>query len=192
MAIEFDCPGCGKNLKTGDDKAGRRTKCPQCGQPLTVPDGAASDDDYGAPPDRYEDDYDEYGEPRGGQYDDEHSDGYGDDYGAPPRRRSRKKPSGAGDQLANASMITGIISVMFSFVCCCSINVLVSTPTAIAAIVMGFMARSKAGPKDDSARTKSLAGIICGFAALAIVAAMVALIIIGLVAQPNQFNNFPN
>ena len=37
MTIEFSCPGCEKVLKTSDDKAGRRAKCPQCGEPITVP-----------------------------------------------------------------------------------------------------------------------------------------------------------
>lgn len=37
MTIEFSCPGCEKVLKTSEDKAGRRAKCPQCGEPITVP-----------------------------------------------------------------------------------------------------------------------------------------------------------
>ncbi|QDT90615.1 hypothetical protein [Gimesia algae] len=37
MTSEFSCPGCEKVLKTSDDKAGRRAKCPQCGEPITVP-----------------------------------------------------------------------------------------------------------------------------------------------------------
>ncbi|MCA9019138.1 MAG: hypothetical protein KDA74_03285, partial [Planctomycetaceae bacterium] len=37
MTIEFSCPGCERVLKTSDDKAGRRAKCPQCGEAVTVP-----------------------------------------------------------------------------------------------------------------------------------------------------------
>lgn len=37
MTIEFSCSHCDKVLKTSDDKAGRRAKCPQCGEPITVP-----------------------------------------------------------------------------------------------------------------------------------------------------------
>ncbi|MCA9019139.1 MAG: DUF975 family protein [Planctomycetaceae bacterium] len=37
MTIEFSCSHCNKVLKTSDDKAGRRAKCPQCGEPILVP-----------------------------------------------------------------------------------------------------------------------------------------------------------
>ncbi|QDT25972.1 Double zinc ribbon [Gimesia panareensis] len=47
MTIEFSCSHCNKVLKTSDDKAGRRAKCPQCGEAVTVPmpDVPASEDD---------------------------------------------------------------------------------------------------------------------------------------------------
>lgn len=51
MAIEFRCPNCDKKLKTGDDKAGRTAKCPQCGTSVTVPAvSAVAEDDFGAFP----------------------------------------------------------------------------------------------------------------------------------------------
>lgn len=37
MTIEFSCGHCGKALSTGDDKAGRKAKCPGCGEPVQVP-----------------------------------------------------------------------------------------------------------------------------------------------------------
>jgi DNA-directed RNA polymerase subunit RPC12/RpoP len=37
LTIEFSCSHCNKVLKTSDDKAGRRAKCPQCGESITVP-----------------------------------------------------------------------------------------------------------------------------------------------------------
>ena len=37
MTIEFSCQHCKKNLKTSDDKAGRKASCPQCGEPIDVP-----------------------------------------------------------------------------------------------------------------------------------------------------------
>ena len=48
MTIEFSCSHCNKVLKTSDDKAGRRAKCPQCGEPIDVPlpGGVASDDGF--------------------------------------------------------------------------------------------------------------------------------------------------
>ena len=37
MAIESTCGGCGKLLSVGDEHAGRRARCPECGQIYTVP-----------------------------------------------------------------------------------------------------------------------------------------------------------
>jgi phage FluMu protein Com len=42
MAIEFHCTGCGRLLRTGDDTAGKRAKCPQCGTVVTIPAAAPS------------------------------------------------------------------------------------------------------------------------------------------------------
>ena len=36
MPITFDCT-CGRHFSVGDAFAGKRTKCPSCGTPLTVP-----------------------------------------------------------------------------------------------------------------------------------------------------------
>jgi serine/threonine protein kinase len=35
--ISFTCPGCGNNLKVRDEFAGKRGKCPKCGQAAVVP-----------------------------------------------------------------------------------------------------------------------------------------------------------
>ncbi len=37
MAIETTCGGCGKQLSVGDEHAGRRARCPACGQIYTIP-----------------------------------------------------------------------------------------------------------------------------------------------------------
>ena len=37
VTIEFSCTHCNKPLSTGDDKAGRKAKCPGCGEPVEVP-----------------------------------------------------------------------------------------------------------------------------------------------------------
>lgn len=36
--IEFQCPGCAKRLKAGPTFSGKRVKCPQCGNPVQVPE----------------------------------------------------------------------------------------------------------------------------------------------------------
>lgn len=50
MAIEFNCPHCGKVLKTADDKAGFGARCPDCGGSVIVPSPAGADpsDPWGA------------------------------------------------------------------------------------------------------------------------------------------------
>jgi phage FluMu protein Com len=42
MPIEFHCTQCGKLLRTGDDTAGKKAKCPQCGAVLPIPEPAAA------------------------------------------------------------------------------------------------------------------------------------------------------
>ena len=42
MTIEFNCPACGKLLRTSDDKAGRVANCPGCGGAINVPSVAES------------------------------------------------------------------------------------------------------------------------------------------------------
>lgn len=37
MSISVQCSGCGKSLKAKDELAGRRVKCPDCGQVVVVP-----------------------------------------------------------------------------------------------------------------------------------------------------------
>ncbi len=36
MTIEFECQ-CGKRLRVKDEHAGKKVKCPACGEPLVVP-----------------------------------------------------------------------------------------------------------------------------------------------------------
>jgi predicted RNA-binding Zn-ribbon protein involved in translation (DUF1610 family) len=39
MPIRAECESCGKVLNAKDDAAGRRIKCPDCGEPISVPGG---------------------------------------------------------------------------------------------------------------------------------------------------------
>ena len=41
MAIEFRCTQCDKLLRTGDETAGKKAKCPECGTVVTVPEKTA-------------------------------------------------------------------------------------------------------------------------------------------------------
>ena len=44
MTIEFRCPGCNKLLRTKDETAGKRAKCPQCGNIVEIPVPAPAED----------------------------------------------------------------------------------------------------------------------------------------------------
>jgi hypothetical protein len=39
--IQTECKGCGQKIKVADDMAGRRTRCPSCGDPVKIPLGNA-------------------------------------------------------------------------------------------------------------------------------------------------------
>ena len=45
MAIEFSCE-CGKQIRVADQFAGRRAKCPGCGQPITIPQPDTPADEF--------------------------------------------------------------------------------------------------------------------------------------------------
>jgi hypothetical protein len=50
MPIEFNCPTCFKGYRVADDSAGKRTKCKDCGNSMTVPDTSGlsfADEDTG-------------------------------------------------------------------------------------------------------------------------------------------------
>jgi phage FluMu protein Com len=48
MPIEFHCPSCGKLLRTPDESAGKKAKCPQCATIVEIPRPAAPTD-FGLP-----------------------------------------------------------------------------------------------------------------------------------------------
>ncbi len=41
MPVEFICPGCSRKLRTPDESAGKKAKCPQCGTIVDVPGASA-------------------------------------------------------------------------------------------------------------------------------------------------------
>lgn len=45
MTIELDCQSCGKSYRLGDQLAGKKVKCKECGTTIKVPAAAADDDD---------------------------------------------------------------------------------------------------------------------------------------------------
>jgi hypothetical protein len=51
MPIEMGCTGCGQTLRVGDEHAGKRARCPQCGAIVQIPEaGAAAPPPSAMPP----------------------------------------------------------------------------------------------------------------------------------------------
>jgi len=50
MAIDFRCTECNKLLRTPDDTAGKRAKCPDCGAVMTIPEAPANAGGSAPPP----------------------------------------------------------------------------------------------------------------------------------------------
>src|SRR5262249_54545527 len=47
--LTFTCPHCSRNLRVKDELAGKKAKCPACGQPVNTPRTAAVSKDAAAP-----------------------------------------------------------------------------------------------------------------------------------------------
>jgi hypothetical protein len=54
MSISFRCPSCGKGYSVGDELAGKKGKCKQCGGVFAVPAGAPSKPAPPRPADPYD------------------------------------------------------------------------------------------------------------------------------------------
>src|SRR5690242_19935506 len=50
MPISFSCQRCGKKLKAPDNAAGKTSKCPGCGSPVTCPEPVYDAELVDAPP----------------------------------------------------------------------------------------------------------------------------------------------
>jgi hypothetical protein len=53
VPISFQCPQCGKKLKAPDDAAGKSSRCPGCGSPVTCPEAIYDAELVDAPPDGF-------------------------------------------------------------------------------------------------------------------------------------------
>lgn len=85
MAIEFRCHQCDTLLRTGDDKAGKRAKCPNCGTMVQTPFPESAGD---------VDDYDNFS---GGDYDVDPpaaNDSFSQHFGSPGTATTSQAPTG--------------------------------------------------------------------------------------------------
>jgi hypothetical protein len=107
---------------------------------------------------------------------------YGQPYGLPDA------------QGALVSMILGIVGLVLTpLTCCCGVGVVIPLGLGIAALVLGFQARSKiaAAPGALGGSGKALAGIICGGTAVGISVVLLILVVVLRVVTPSIINAIP-
>jgi hypothetical protein len=107
---------------------------------------------------------------------------YGQPYGVPDA------------QGALVSMILGIIGLVLTpLTCCCGVGVIIPLGLGIAALVLGFQARSKvaAAPGQLGGSGKALAGIITGGTAVGISIVLLILVVVLRVVTPSIINAIP-
>lgn len=91
-----------------------------------------------------------------------------------------KRKDNTAHDLALASMILGIVSIVSSLICCCSIAAwVVSIICAIVGIVLGVIAKDSKGRREGMA----IAGIICSIVAIVISVILLILLAIGVYAD---------
>ncbi|MBE6072276.1 MAG: DUF4190 domain-containing protein [Clostridium butyricum] len=91
-----------------------------------------------------------------------------------------KRKDNTAHDLALASMILGIVSIISSLICCCSIAAwVVSIICAIVGIILGVIAKDSKGKREGMA----IAGIICSIVAIVISVILLILLAIGIYAD---------
>ena len=105
------------------------------------------------------------------------------------------QPYGMPDaQGAMISMILGIVGLVLTpLTCCCGVGVVIPLGLGIAALVLGFQARSRiaAAPGAPGGSGKALAGIITGGTAVGISIVLLILVVVLRVVTPSIINAIP-
>jgi hypothetical protein len=154
MPIELTCPGCGKQLRLADEHAGKSGRCPACQATFQIPTAGeqagavfgagAPAQPFGSPPSPAGNLFGEQQPPSqppnpfastssmqspyGGT--NPYSSSQAPMYGAPP--------ASSGEGAMTASIVLGIVSIVFSFVPCCCLNLLISVPCGIIGLILSF------------------------------------------------------
>jgi hypothetical protein len=118
MAIAVTCQACGRQYNVKDEAAGKKFKCKDCGEVVSVPEvggGGGASDDYGDPYNPYADE--EFGEERAA---------------APPAaRRPKRKGSGGPARERVNGPATGLTV-------CAAISLVISILAAVALPILIF------------------------------------------------------
>jgi hypothetical protein len=154
MPIELTCPSCGKQLRLADEHAGKAGRCPACQATFQIPTaGEQAGALFGAgapaqpfgsspapagnlfgeqqPPSQPPNPFastSNMQSPYGGT--NPYSSSQAPMYGAPP--------ASSGEGAMTASIVLGIVSIVFSFIPCCCLNLLISVPCGIIGLILSF------------------------------------------------------
>ena len=98
MPIQVTCNSCGKSLKAKDSAAGKRVKCPQCGDPITIPEAVYDAQEAGGD----EDSDSEYDDAEYGYEDDQYN--LGDEVANAPTSEKRKPCPACGEMIVDGAV----------------------------------------------------------------------------------------
>lgn len=190
MPIELSCPSCGKQLRLADEHAGKAGRCPACQATFQIP--THSEQQTPAPP---------FGSspplppnPAGNLFPQQTpqqppnpfastsstQSPYGgtNPYNSPQAPNMYGAQSQPGEGMAIATIVLGIISIVFAFFpCCCYLNLLIGVPCGVVGLILSFQV-----PKERRMVGMILNGIGLGL----IVLFFAAYLIFIFVAAANQ------
>lgn len=160
MPIELNCPGCGKQLRLADEHAGKAGRCPACQATFQIPtaaeqapsspfgSGSGPAQPFGSSPGFPQHQAPPAANPFGGQNPPNpfaSTSGMPSPYGgvnpySSPQTQNMYggTPSSPGEGTATASMILGIVSIIFSFIPCCCMNLWIGGLCGVIGLVLAF------------------------------------------------------
>jgi len=155
MPIELNCPGCGKQLRLADEHAGKAGRCPACQATFQIPTASQQQmppSPFGgvapSPPmgstspaptgNLFPDQPQQPPNPFASTSNMQSPYGGTNPYSSPQAPNLYGAQSQPGEGMAIASIVLGIVSIVFSFIPCCCLNLLVSVPCGTIGLILSF------------------------------------------------------
>ena len=179
MPIQFNCIGCNRAIETPDDSAGKKCRCPDCGQVMPIPDPGlpiGQSFDPGINP------------KKSSQYP-------SNPYMAPSAPSIHPHPQTASNQnsadRSTLVLVLGITSIVASLSSCgcCPLFFPIAMGLGIPAWVMGKndLRAITLGQRNPSQKSMLQAGVICGIVGVSLATASVIINVAMLVLQFGVF-----
>lgn len=155
MPIELTCPSCGKQLRLADEHAGKAGRCPACQATFQIPtasqqqassapfSGAAPTQPFSSPPlgpagNLFPEQPQQAPNPFASTSSTQSPYGGTNPYSSPQTPNMYGAQSQPGEGMAIASVVLGIVSIVFSFIPCCCLNLLISVPCGTIGLILSF------------------------------------------------------